>query len=164
VELVDGQLRIAQDSLVVVAQREDPQQYDVVYENNSRVTSSSYTQRTKSDRWTAEETEQFFRALSQFGTDFSVIAQLFPNRSRKQLKNKFKKEEREHPERLESALRHKMPIDEAEFDSRMRARAGSSDTAAVPAAAEEAAADAGGAQAEADEAEAETAQAPRGDP
>jgi hypothetical protein len=34
-----------------------------------------------------------------------MIEHLFPNRNRKQIKNKFKKEERSHPARIEAALR-----------------------------------------------------------
>lgn len=54
-------------------------------------------------RWTTEETEQFYKALCQYGTDFSTIEKIM-NRDRKQIKNKFKKEEKENPKRIEQAL------------------------------------------------------------
>ena len=46
-----------------------------------------------------------------FGTDFSLIAQLFPHRTRKQIKSKFVLEERKFPEVIELALKRKLPVD-----------------------------------------------------
>ncbi|KAL0427926.1 UNVERIFIED_CONTAM: hypothetical protein Slati_2967400 [Sesamum latifolium] len=43
-------------------------------------------------------------AVRQFGTDLSMIQQLFPDRTRRQVKLKYKKEERQHPLRLREAL------------------------------------------------------------
>ncbi|KAL2485409.1 Clathrin interactor EPSIN 2 [Abeliophyllum distichum] len=43
-------------------------------------------------------------AIRQFGTDLSMIQQLFPGRTRNQVKLKYKKEERQHPMRLREAL------------------------------------------------------------
>lgn len=45
------------------------------------------------------------QALSQFGTDFSLISHLFPGRQRRHLKNKFNKESRANPGRVDAALR-----------------------------------------------------------
>lgn len=42
--------------------------------------------------------------MRQFGTDLSMIQQLFPGRTRRQVKLKYKKEERQHPLRLREAL------------------------------------------------------------
>lgn len=47
------------------------------------------------------------QALEQFGTDFELIQNLFPGRTRKQVKSKFKNEERLNPLRLSDALGHK---------------------------------------------------------
>ncbi|KAL0322132.1 UNVERIFIED_CONTAM: hypothetical protein Scaly_2509600 [Sesamum calycinum] len=46
----------------------------------------------------------FDLAVRQFGTDLSMIQQLFPDRTRRQVKLKYKKEERQHPLRLRDAL------------------------------------------------------------
>ncbi|KAK2995297.1 hypothetical protein RJ640_010903 [Escallonia rubra] len=43
-------------------------------------------------------------AVRQFGTDLSMIQQLFPGRTRRQIKLKYKKEERQQPLRLREAL------------------------------------------------------------
>ena len=42
--------------------------------------------RTKAEKWRAEETDKFFMALQVFGTDFSMIEKLFADRSREQIK------------------------------------------------------------------------------
>ena len=42
--------------------------------------------------------------MRQFGSDISMIQQLFPGRTRTQIKLKYKKEERQHPLRLHEAL------------------------------------------------------------
>ncbi|XP_023954380.1 uncharacterized protein LOC112057982 [Bicyclus anynana] len=61
--------------------------------------------------WSAPETVQFYRALAALGTDFSLMAQLFPHRTRKQLKVKFKKEEKQNGAQIEKALRASVQFD-----------------------------------------------------
>ncbi|CAI5739191.1 unnamed protein product [Hyaloperonospora brassicae] len=56
-------------------------------------------------RWGQEETKQFYYCLSQVGPNFSMMATLFPTRKRKELKSKFKHEERNHAKLIEIALR-----------------------------------------------------------
>jgi len=68
-------------------------------------TIASFTNRASCERWPPEETALFYRALRAFGQNYSMIEQLFPNRNRKQIKNKFKKEERSNPALIEAALR-----------------------------------------------------------
>lgn len=45
--------------------------------------------------------------MRQFGSDFEMIQQLFPNRTRHQIKLKFKIEERKHPLQVHDALFHR---------------------------------------------------------
>ncbi|KAF2403269.1 hypothetical protein EJ06DRAFT_457408, partial [Trichodelitschia bisporula] len=56
------------------------------------------------ERWTDTATDKFYAALSQFGCDFMIISQLFPGRTRRQVKAKFVREERADPERVREAL------------------------------------------------------------
>jgi transcription factor TFIIIB component B'' len=56
------------------------------------------------DRWTMESTDIFYDCLRKFGTDFMVIAKCFPNRTRREIKSKFIREERDDPERVHAAL------------------------------------------------------------
>lgn len=83
------------------------------YEN--LVTSGTYSKQRYVDRWTAQETRDFLKALSMWGTDFGLIAQLFPYRDRKQIKAKFNLEERTHPHLIEFALMRKLPVDLTEY-------------------------------------------------
>ncbi|PON65136.1 Octamer-binding transcription factor [Parasponia andersonii] len=67
----------------------------------------SFMDKTPSTRWSKQETELFYGALRQIGADFTIIQQLFPNRTREQVKLKFKKEERQHPLRITEALNNR---------------------------------------------------------
>ncbi|ABN68527.2 predicted protein [Scheffersomyces stipitis CBS 6054] len=82
---------------------------EIANEFESPIISSTYSKRRHTDRWTNDEMIQFYQALSTFGTDFSLIAQLFPYRSRKQIKMKFNLEEKKFPEVVEMALKRKLP-------------------------------------------------------
>ena len=71
---------------------------NVVEETANRVTSASYTKRSKAMRWTKEETYKFYTGLRKYGTSFGMISLLFPNRERRHIKLKFLREEANHPE------------------------------------------------------------------
>ncbi|XP_022749422.1 transcription factor TFIIIB component B'' [Durio zibethinus] len=64
----------------------------------------SYMDKEPRARWSKQDTELFYGAIRQFGPDFSLIQQLFPGRSRHQIKLKFKNEERRCPFKLSEAL------------------------------------------------------------
>jgi len=71
--------------------------------------------RTKNEKWKRNDTEKFYKNLSIYGCNFALLAALFKGRSRKQLKNKFKKEERENPKLIKEALTKRQPM-ELDFD------------------------------------------------
>ena len=48
--------------------------------------SSTRQHRTKTTRWTPDETRRFYMALRQCGTDFTTMELMFPTRDRAQLK------------------------------------------------------------------------------
>lgn len=60
--------------------------------------------KSKSDPWNEDETDRFYDALKNWGTDFMIISQLFPAKTRAQIKKKFNREERIDPERVNNAL------------------------------------------------------------
>ncbi|XP_059453368.1 uncharacterized protein LOC132183915 isoform X2 [Corylus avellana] len=72
--------------------------------SETHINYQSFMDKTPSTRWSKQDTELFYEAVRQFGTDFSMIQQLFPSRTRHQVKLKFKKEERQYPLRLSEAL------------------------------------------------------------
>lgn len=55
--------------------------------------SGFYKRHKRTKDWSAEETIKFYRSLQAVGTDFSVMLQLFPNRSRRDLKLKVSYED-----------------------------------------------------------------------
>ncbi|KAF2012674.1 hypothetical protein BU24DRAFT_256767 [Aaosphaeria arxii CBS 175.79] len=55
-------------------------------------------------RWNAEATEHFYAGLARFGTDFMMISSLFPGTTRRSIKTKFVREERENPARIKQVL------------------------------------------------------------
>ncbi|KAF2654233.1 hypothetical protein K491DRAFT_717295 [Lophiostoma macrostomum CBS 122681] len=55
-------------------------------------------------RWTADLTEKFYQALEIFRTDFAMINTFFPGMTRRSIKLKFNREERENPARIKTAM------------------------------------------------------------
>lgn len=106
----DGNIVIDQSSLVVSAGTATNAELDrgaVTVENHAfstHITSATYSKREAAMKWEPVETNQFYEALRKFGTDFSLMESSFPKRTRRQLKLKFKREEREFPEKVDKAL------------------------------------------------------------
>ncbi|XP_078128107.1 uncharacterized protein LOC144531719 [Sander vitreus] len=111
----DGSLIIDEESLTVEVQRakgpNPAQDRDPIFERGSTTTYSSFRKGTYSKPWSSEETDMFLLAISMVGTDFSMICQLFPHRARSEIKNKFKKEERENAWRIDKAFRERRKLD-----------------------------------------------------
>lgn len=78
---------------------------DVVENQLTRkVNQATYGKRSKTESWDEEMTDLFYRGLRMFGTDFMVISNMFPGRSRRQIKLKFNNEERRDPQRIKDTL------------------------------------------------------------
>ncbi|XP_047426210.1 transcription factor TFIIIB component B'' homolog isoform X4 [Mugil cephalus] len=111
----DGSLIIDEESLTVEVQRakgpNPVHNRDPIFERGSTTTYSSFRKGTYSKPWSSEETDMFFLAINMVGTDFSMICQLFPHRARSEIKNKFKKEERENAWRIDKAFRERRKLD-----------------------------------------------------
>jgi len=75
------------------------------------VNSSTYGKKFRGSRWSGEETELFFDALSQFGENYELISYVLPGRDRKACKNKFKAEDRKNPSRITYCLNNRIPYD-----------------------------------------------------
>lgn len=75
-QIIDGKIVMNRESLTIQAQAE--QTYRRVVEDRPVLNSTTYANRPNGDRWTKEDTELFFRAIAQFGTDFTLVARLFP--------------------------------------------------------------------------------------
>ncbi len=106
VQVVDGQIVINRESLSRKAQVEPLMRPERrVEETGNKLSAFSYSGYLTPEKWTKVDTETFYEALEQFGTDFGLIQKLFPKRERKQIKSKFRREEKSNPNRIEEALR-----------------------------------------------------------
>jgi hypothetical protein len=65
-----------------------------------KVNSKTYGRHKTTRRWDAMETEEFYEAISQFGTDFEMIANILPGRTRNMVRSKFNKEEKVNPSKV----------------------------------------------------------------
>ncbi|XP_060692234.1 transcription factor TFIIIB component B'' homolog [Hemiscyllium ocellatum] len=110
----DGSIIIDEESLTVeVLRKKGPivEENDPIFERGSQTTYSSFRKSTHTKPWSNKETDMFFLAISMVGTDFSMIGQLFPNRTRIEIKNKFKREEKLNSWRIDKAFKEKKPLD-----------------------------------------------------
>lgn len=81
-----------------------------------RVTAGSWMKRERIESWNEEYTDRFYQGLRMFGTDFEMISKMFPGRSRRSIKLKFCKEERNDKERIKETLwGPREPVDMVKF-------------------------------------------------
>ncbi|KAI3789329.1 hypothetical protein L2E82_02122 [Cichorium intybus] len=78
--------------------------YSMEAENVTYYNYRTHMKITPRMKWSKQDTELFYEAVQQFGTDLSMIKECFPGRTREQIKSKYKKEERQQPLRLNDAL------------------------------------------------------------
>ncbi|KAL7007756.1 hypothetical protein EMMF5_002832 [Cystobasidiomycetes sp. EMM_F5] len=105
------------------SQRQAFHDYAVVEERagDQRITSASYAKWKRPRKWSSIETSLFYEGLRQFGTDFELISRMFVRRSRREIKSKWVREERENPDIITEALKRKKPVD-IEFYEKMTRR------------------------------------------
>ncbi|ESQ53171.1 hypothetical protein EUTSA_v10024751mg [Eutrema salsugineum] len=83
---------------------ENENQETNVVKPDSPVNYQTYMNKTSRTRWSKQDTELFYEGIQEFGSNLSMVQQLFPNRTREQIKLKFKLEERRYPLKLNDAL------------------------------------------------------------
>ncbi|XP_067940891.1 transcription factor TFIIIB component B'' homolog [Watersipora subatra] len=114
----DGQVIINQQSLTVQQTPQETVTYEdvTVDRDGEGATYASFRPNSCNTKlWSERETEQFYKALAAIGTDFSLMCQLFPKRSRAELKKKFKKEERTHLAKVQRAMHGELQFDAEPF-------------------------------------------------
>ncbi|KEG07781.1 telomere-binding protein 1 [Trypanosoma grayi] len=72
--------------------------------------------------WTEEELRDFYKFLSQYGTDFNAIAVLYPGRSRNDVKRLYHRELRKRRDDVRAALESREEIDLSTFKARLKKR------------------------------------------
>lgn len=119
-QLQDGLVTYNHESTVVDRHEDANVEMERVEENpfENIVTSNTYSKRSVTMKWTPQEIAELLKAVSTWGTDFGLIAKLFPNRTRKQIKAKFLLEEKKRPHLVEFALLRKLPIDIREYSGK----------------------------------------------
>ncbi|KAL6624655.1 hypothetical protein ACP70R_031976 [Stipagrostis hirtigluma subsp. patula] len=75
-----------------------------VLQNATKLNYHSYMAKQTRAKWSKSDTELFYEGLQQFGTDFAMIKQLFPDKTRDQIRQKFKSEERKNPMQVHDAV------------------------------------------------------------
>jgi transcription factor TFIIIB component B'' len=124
--MVDGQIQLQYDSTMVNPEADadrEIENYEVIEERDltTRITSRSFLKNNKrfpndfilpgqGKRWTAADTELFYEGLQHFGTDFQMISHMFPGSTRRSMKLKFTREERDNPVRVREILLSKATI------------------------------------------------------
>lgn len=124
--ILDDESTIIETSAAKKA-KEDLLKSPLVFENANQGTNyGSWGKKRKNVDWGDKETIRFYKALSIFGTDFSMMENIFKRRSRHELKMKFKKEERINRSLVDKCLREGMQFDtsimasESEEDERAK--------------------------------------------
>ncbi|XP_003741936.1 transcription factor TFIIIB component B'' homolog [Galendromus occidentalis] len=115
----DGEIQIDETSLVIRRPNpvESKHKLKVTVEEAGKARYNSFkTKKMKKCTWTSIETSKFYRALSICGTDFTLMTQFFPSRSRQDLKNKFKREEKSNAPLIDKAIHHPTQFDYTEFE------------------------------------------------
>ncbi len=120
----NGEMIIDEESTVIettAAKRakEELLRSPLVFEASSARGSNygTWGKRRKNVDWSERETVRFYRALSVFGTDFSMMESVFKKRSRHELKMKFKKEERSNRTLVDKCLTNCGQFDASAFHS-----------------------------------------------
>lgn len=104
-----GEMVLDETSLVIENEQQKQNRIllansNVVYDDDMSGSYGYYKRQTRTKEWSQEETVKFYRCLNTVGTDFSLMLNLFPNRTRRDLKVKFKKEEKINPSLIDKAL------------------------------------------------------------
>ncbi|XP_013187430.2 uncharacterized protein LOC106132531 [Amyelois transitella] len=101
----NGEIVIDEQSLVIKQTESKRKLSSVVHEGSWSGSGGRYTRTPRTGDWNEAETVRFYRALAAIGTDFSLMAPLFPDRKRRDLYLKFKKEEKINCALVDKALR-----------------------------------------------------------
>lgn len=105
----NGEMVLDETSLVIESEQQKQNRNalatsNVVYDDDLSGNYGYYKRQQRTKEWPQEETVKFYRCLNTVGTDFSLMLNLFPNRTRRDLKLKFKKEEKNNPHLIDKAV------------------------------------------------------------
>ncbi|UJR30667.1 hypothetical protein I4U23_018191 [Adineta vaga] len=109
----NGLLVVDEESLYIRNMDDTPRNTVIVEGqfNDDNLTHQSYRKIGRRKRWNTRDTLRFYQALRMCGTDFTLIARVFPNRDRDDIKRKFKTEDKANRTLIDSALNQRVPFD-----------------------------------------------------
>lgn len=103
-----GEIILDEQSLIVenaeVARQKEQIQNSQIVNGDFDTGYGIYKRAPRSQPWNQKETLRFYKALNLVGTDFTIMTQLFPKRNRRELKIKFKKEEKINRQLIDKAI------------------------------------------------------------
>lgn len=120
----DGKL-ILDESSTIINRKNSIKEQEAIIEDNEEVISrtnyDSYRRKpasTSQTKWSLDDTQKFYQALTIFGADFSMMESLLfsGHRSRTELHKKFKREERLNKTKIDIALSNRISLDSEELD------------------------------------------------
>ena len=107
-EIIIDEASLQVETTQVKEAKEQMKNTSLVFENNKTVNNyGRWSKKRRHNDWGKKETLRFFRALSVVGSDFSLMERFFKNRTRQELKLKFKKEERINAKMVDKCLRER---------------------------------------------------------
>lgn len=113
IRLVDGKLVVDEDSLIQTAPKEQFEPITVLRTRGGKLNQNSFRRVIHSPnrkKWTPTETRLFYKSIRIFGPNLSNMGILMRHRSRHQLRDKLRKEEKENPHLVDFAIHNKLPI------------------------------------------------------
>uniref|UniRef100_A0A1I8P7P4 Myb-like domain-containing protein n=1 Tax=Stomoxys calcitrans TaxID=35570 RepID=A0A1I8P7P4_STOCA len=120
----NGELILDDKSLVIETTAEQEARKvlansSLIYLDENTGMNGFYSRQKRTRDWPSTETIKFYRCLQTVGTDFSLMVPLFPNRTRRDLKLKFKKEERINGHLINKALLYPKTFNVEELKQQM---------------------------------------------
>ncbi|KAL0265886.1 UNVERIFIED_CONTAM: hypothetical protein PYX00_011603 [Menopon gallinae] len=96
--------RIVLDETSLYTDTRSPSVCEVSDDSNTIVTSATFKKARGKTHWTEDDNKLFYEALVICGLEFTLISELFPHKTRKQIKRKFLKEERTNRAKIDAIL------------------------------------------------------------
>lgn len=120
----EGKLILDESSTFINRKNSIKAQEAIIEDNEeiiSRTNYDSYRRKptsTSQTKWSLEDTQKFYHALTILGTDFSMMESLLfsGHRSRTELHKKFKREERINKTKIDIALSNRISLNSEELD------------------------------------------------
>uniref|UniRef100_A0A6B2L3Z4 Myb-like domain-containing protein n=1 Tax=Arcella intermedia TaxID=1963864 RepID=A0A6B2L3Z4_9EUKA len=107
VKLVNGKMVIDNESLYTLA----PTQEALVKVHTSSKKLFTGIKKYTRDKWSEDDTDLFYQVIRMCGSDFTMIQAFFPQKTRAQIRNKYKKEEKDNPKLLDWCFKNSIPLD-----------------------------------------------------